>query len=85
MFLPWLDKSPVKSIRYKGMISRISLGLFVVAFVALGYLGLQPSTDLYTALARLFTGIYFLFFILMPWWSKMDSTKPVPERVVYHA
>ncbi len=84
-FLPWLDKSPVKSVRYKGMITRIALGAFVVSFLALGYLGIQPATDLYTALARFFTAIYFAFFLLMPVWSKMDDTKPVPERVVYHA
>ena len=84
-FLPWLDKSPVKSVRYKGMITRIALGAFVISFLALGYLGIQPATDLYTALARFFTVIYFAFFLLMPVWSKMDDTKPVPERVVYHA
>ncbi|MEM6817358.1 MAG: cytochrome bc complex cytochrome b subunit [Pseudomonadota bacterium] len=84
-FLPWLDKSPVKSVRYKGMITRIALGAFVISFLALGYLGIQPATDLYTALARFFTAVYFAFFLLMPVWSKMDDTKPVPERVVYHA
>ena len=85
LFLPWLDRSPVKSVRYKGWITRTMLGLFVVSFIALGYLGLQPATDLYTALARLFAFIYFAFFLLMPFWSKIDATKPVPERVVYHA
>lgn len=85
LFLPWLDRSPVKSIRYKGIITRVALGLFVIAFLALGYLGLQPATDLYTALARLCTAVYFAFFLLMPFWSKMDVTKPVPERVVYDA
>ena len=81
MFLPWLDRSPVKSIRYKGVITKSALGLFVVAFLLLGWLGLQPATDLYTNLARVFTIIYFAFFALMPWYSKMDQTKPVPERV----
>ncbi|MEL6447646.1 MAG: cytochrome bc complex cytochrome b subunit [Pseudomonadota bacterium] len=81
MFLPWLDRSPVKSIRYKGVITKSALGLFVVAFLFLGWLGLQPATDLYTNLARVFTVIYFAFFALMPWYSKMDQTKPVPERV----
>ena len=81
MFLPWLDRSPVKSIRYKGVITKSALGLFVVAFLFLGWLGLQPATDLYTNLARVFTVIYFAFFALMPWYSKIDQTKPVPERV----
>ena len=83
--LPWLDKSPVKSIRYRGPISKIALGIFVVTFVMLGYLGLKPSTGIYPLLARVFTVIYFAYFLLMPWWSRMDSTKPVPERVTYDA
>ncbi|MBB1126721.1 cytochrome b [Thiospirillum jenense] len=80
-FLPWLDRSPVKSMRYKGKISRIALGLFVVSFIALAYLGLMPASDLYTFLSRVFTIIYFAFFILMPIYSKLDKTLPVPERV----
>ncbi len=83
--LPWLDRSPVKSIRYKGWISKLALGAFAVSFVALGYLGMQPVTDLYTWLARLFTLVYFGFFFLMPIYSKIDKVKPVPERVTYHA
>ena len=85
LFLPWLDRSPVKSIRYKGWMSRTALTLFTVAFVALGYLGLQPAEGLYVVLARMFTVIYFLFFLLMPFYTKLDPVKPVPERVVYHA
>jgi len=85
LFLPWLDRSPVKSIRYKGWMSRTALTLFTVAFVALGYLGLQPAEGLYVVLARIFTAIYFLFFLLMPFYTKLDPVKPVPERVVYHA
>jgi len=85
LFLPWLDRSPVKSIRYKGWMSRTALTLFTVAFIALGYLGLQPAEGLYVVLARLFTVIYFLFFLLMPFYTKLDPVKPVPERVVYHA
>ena len=81
--LPWLDRSPVKSIRYKGPISKIALTLFVVSFIALGYLGLQGVTPLYTLLARIFTAIYFAFFLLMPWYSAIDRTKPVPERVTH--
>jgi len=85
LFLPWLDRSPVKSIRYKGWMSRTALTLFTVAFVALGYLGLQPAEGLYVVLARIFTVIYFLFFLLMPFYTKLDPVRPVPERVVYHA
>ena len=81
-FLPWLDRSPVKSIRYKGVITKAALGLFVVAFLVLGWLGVQPATGLYTMLARVFSVVYFAFFLLMPWYSKIDATKPVPERVV---
>ncbi len=80
-FLPWLDRSPVKSIRYKGMITKIMLGLFVIDFIMLGYLGTQPTTDLYKALAQIGTIFYFAFFLLMPIYSKLDKTKPVPERV----
>ncbi|WPL16170.1 Cytochrome b [Thiorhodovibrio winogradskyi] len=79
--LPWLDRSPVKSMRYKGPISRFMLGAFVVSFVVLAYLGLKPSSDLYTLLAQIFTVVYFSFFILMPIYSKLDKVKPVPERV----
>ncbi len=81
--LPWLDRSPVKSIRYKGPISKVALALFVVSFVALGYLGLEGVTPLNTLLARIFTAIYFAFFLLMPWYSAIDRTKPVPERVTH--
>jgi len=79
--LPWLDKSPVKSIRYKGLYSKIAVGVFAVSFVALAWLGLKEATWFYTQLARLFTVLYFLFFLLMPIYSKLDETKPVPERV----
>jgi ubiquinol-cytochrome c reductase cytochrome b subunit len=79
--LPWLDRSPVKSIRYKGIVSKVALGLFVVSFIALAYLGLQPASDLFTLLSQVFTIIYFAFFILMPIYSKLEKTKPVPERV----
>lgn len=79
--LPWLDRSPVRSMRYKGILSKIALALFVVSFVVLAYLGLQPSTDLYTLLAQIFTVVYFAFFLLMPIYTKLEKTKPVPERV----
>ncbi len=79
--LPWLDKSPVKSIRYKGPIFKIAIAIFVVSFVWLGYLGMVASTPVTTFLAQLFTALYFAFFLLMPWYSKIDKTKPVPERI----
>jgi ubiquinol-cytochrome c reductase cytochrome b subunit len=85
VFVPWLDWSPVKSIRYKGWMSRAALTLFAIAFVALGYLGLEPAEGLYVMLARIFTAIYFGFFILMPIYTSLERCKPVPERVVYHA
>jgi ubiquinol-cytochrome c reductase cytochrome b subunit len=83
-FVPWLDRSPAKSIRYKGLPSKVALALFAVSFVVLGYLGLQPAEGLYVVLARIFAVIYFLFFIGM-WWYSPIGAKPVPERVVYHA
>jgi ubiquinol-cytochrome c reductase cytochrome b subunit len=83
-FLPWLDRSPVRSIRYRGWMFKLALTLFVISFIVLGYLGTQPATATYTLLARVFSVIYFLFFILMPWYTKWDPVKPVPERVTYH-
>ena len=80
-FLPWLDRSKVKSMRYKGRQSKIWLGVFAVTFLVLGWLGTQPATEIYTWLARLFTLVYFLFFFLMPWYTSREETKPVPERV----
>jgi ubiquinol-cytochrome c reductase cytochrome b subunit len=80
-FLPWLDRSPVKSIRYKGMFYKVMLWLFVIDFIILGYLGTQPTTDLYKLMAQIGTIYYFAFFLLMPIFSKLDNTKPVPERV----
>jgi ubiquinol-cytochrome c reductase cytochrome b subunit len=80
-FLPWLDRSKVKSIRYRGWMFKTALALFVVSFMALGYLGTQPATGVYTRLAQIFTAIYFAFFIFMPIYTKLDPTKPVPDRV----
>jgi len=79
--LPWLDRSPVKSIRYKGPIFKLALTLFVISVLVLGWLGTKSPTPLYTLLAQIFTVIYFAFFILMPWYSKIDKTKPEPTRV----
>ncbi|WP_370590874.1 cytochrome bc complex cytochrome b subunit [Thiohalobacter sp. COW1] len=81
--LPWLDRSPVKSIRYRGPLYKGALTLFVISFIVLGWLGTQPATETLTLLARIFTAIYFAFFLLMPIYTKMDSTKPVPERVTH--
>lgn len=78
--LPWLDRSKVKSIRYRSYPYKIALGIFVVSFVWLGYLGTQPVTPMNGFLARVFTAIYFGFFILMPWFTSIGKTKPVPER-----
>jgi ubiquinol-cytochrome c reductase cytochrome b subunit len=95
-FLPWLDRSPVKSIRYRGSLYKKWLGAFVVSFLILGYLGTEPSNiwgqfsantpivggaDRATVVARIFSLVYFSFFALMPWYTKRDKTKPVPERV----
>jgi ubiquinol-cytochrome c reductase cytochrome b subunit len=85
LVLPWLDRSPVKSIRYKGWISRLMLAVFVICFIGLGYLGLQPAEGVYVILARVCGIGYFAFFWLMPFYSRIDRVKPVPERVVYHA
>ncbi|MFZ5483745.1 MAG: cytochrome b [Pseudomonadota bacterium] len=80
-FLPWLDRSPVKSIRYRGPKFKIALALFVIAFVSLGWLGIMPVTPLYTVLSQIFTVVYFAFFVLMPWYTKNDTYKTEPERV----
>jgi len=74
-FLPWLDRSPVKSIRYRSPIYKWVLGVFVVSFVMLGWLGMQPVTPLNVFLARFFTVLYFAFFILMPWYTSIGKTK----------
>ena len=79
--LPWLDRSPVKSIRYKGPYSKIALTLFVISVFVLGWLGTKTPTPLYTTLAQIFTVIYFAFFLLMPWYSKKDKCKKEPKRV----
>jgi len=88
-FLPWLDHSRVKSIRYKGRYYKIALALFVISFIVLGWLGTQPTDflgsigkmEVAVFLARLFTVVYFAFFLLMPWYSRIDKTKPEPERL----
>ena len=79
--MPWLDKSPVKSIRYKGALSRWALTIFTVVFLVLGYYGTQSVTDAGTLISQIGTLIYFAFFLLMPWYTQMEKTLPVPDRV----
>lgn len=79
--LPWLDRSSVKSIRYRGIWSKLALAVFVVTFLVLGYLGVQPVTPTYQLLAQVFSVLYFLFFLLMPFYTAFEKTKPVPKRV----
>ena len=81
--LPWLDRGAVRSIRYRGGIYKFMLTLFVISFLALGYLGTQPATPIATNFARAFTIVYFVFFLAMPWYTRIDKTKPVPERVTF--
>ncbi len=81
LLLPWLDKSPVKSIRYRGRNYKIALTAFVISFIALGWLGMQSVTPLYTWLARFFSLVYFAFFFLMPFYTATDNDKAVPDRV----
>ena len=79
--LPWLDRSPVKSMRYKGWLSRTALALFCGAFVALGYLGMQPATAATTWAARVCMVLYFGYFLAMPLYTRREITRPVPDRI----
>lgn len=79
--LPWLDRSPVRSMRYKGWMSKIWLWIFCVSFIILGVMGVLPPTPEFTLLSRVCTVLYFAYFILMPFYTRMEKTKPVPERV----
>jgi ubiquinol-cytochrome c reductase cytochrome b subunit len=79
--LPWLDRSPVKSIRYRGGIYKKAILMFVISFVGLGYLGMQAPTANATIIARVFTAMYFGFFLLMPIYTRWEKTKPVPKRL----
>ncbi len=83
-FLPWLDRSPVKSMRYRGRISKSFLGLFTISFLVLMYLGMQPAQEPYVTMARIFAALYFASFWLMPFYSRIDAVEPVPERVTFH-
>ncbi len=81
--LPWLDRSPVKSWRYRGNITKVMLVVFAASFLILGVLGVKSPTPSRTLLAQICSVIYFAFFLLMPVWSSIDKTKPVPERITY--
>ena len=85
LFLPWLDRAKVKSIRYRGWIYKLALTLFVISFVLLGWLGTQPASGTYVLMARIAAVVYFGFFLVMPYYTRIDKTKPVPQRVTYHA
>ncbi|MBK8740516.1 MAG: cytochrome b N-terminal domain-containing protein [Betaproteobacteria bacterium] len=88
-FIPWLDRGAVKSIRYRGWMFKVPLAIFVITFLVLGWLGTKPTdflgklgeVEVATLLARIFTILYFLYFVLMPWYTKADKTKPEPDRV----
>lgn len=79
--LPWLDRGRVRSIRYRGPVFKVALALFVVSFLGLGWLGMQPATATYTLIARILSVVYFAFFVLMPIYTSLDKTKPVPDRL----
>jgi ubiquinol-cytochrome c reductase cytochrome b subunit len=81
MTLPWIDRSPVRSIRYRGWKYRTALTIFAITFVTLGWLGMQVATPNVTMASRIFAVIYFLFFLLMPFYTANDTDKPVPDRV----
>jgi ubiquinol-cytochrome c reductase cytochrome b subunit len=81
--LPWLDRSPVKSIRYRPNWNKYLYAVFVLVFGVLGYLGIQPPSEVKTLVAQAGTLFYFGFFLLMPWWSRLGEFKPVPDRVTF--
>ncbi len=81
--LPWLDRSPVKSIRYRGPLFRTALVIFVVTFFVLGWLGTQAPTPTMTLMAQIFSFLYFSFFVFMPIYTRMDKDKPEPDRVTF--
>jgi ubiquinol-cytochrome c reductase cytochrome b subunit len=84
-FLPWLDHSPVKSIRYRPDWHKYVYAVFVIDFLILGYLGVQPPSPIGERVSQVGTMFYFGFFLLMPWWSKLGTPKPVPDRVTFVA
>jgi ubiquinol-cytochrome c reductase cytochrome b subunit len=82
-FLPWIDRSPVKSIRYRGWKYKTALTLFTISFLGLGFLGMREATPVYVIMAKVLTTVYFLFFLLMPFYTSRDNDKPVPDRVTF--
>jgi ubiquinol-cytochrome c reductase cytochrome b subunit len=80
-FVPWLDRSPVKSIRYRGPIYKVALMVFAADFIMLGYCGLKPAIAPYTTMSVVGTIVYFAFFLAMPWYTRIDRIKPEPMRV----
>lgn len=84
-FLPWLDHSPVKSIRYRPSWHKYMYGIFVIDFLVLGYLGMLPPSPIGERVSQVGTLFYFGFFLVMPWWSRMGEPKPVPDRVTFTA
>ena len=84
-FLPWLDYSEVKSIRYRPDWHKYVYALFVINFIVLGYLGIKPPSLINERVSQVGTLFYFGFFLLMPWWSRLGTFKPVPERVTFVA
>jgi ubiquinol-cytochrome c reductase cytochrome b subunit len=83
--MPWIDRSPVKSIRYRPGWHKVIYGVFVVVFLMLGYFGVQAPSPVANRLSQLGTLLYFGFFLFMPWWSKAGTFKPVPDRVTFVA
>jgi len=83
--LPWIDQSPARSIRYRPGWHRLMLAAFVVVFLVLGYFGTLAPSPINSLFAKIGTLLYFAFFLLMPWWSRMGEFKPVPERVTFAA
>ena len=84
-FLPWLDNSEVKSIRYRPTWNKYLYGIFVINFLVLGYLGVQPPSAIGERVSQLGTLFYFGFFLLMPWWSRLGTFKRVPDRIIFVA
>jgi ubiquinol-cytochrome c reductase cytochrome b subunit len=82
-FLPWLDHSPVKSIRYRPSWNKWLYGIFVINFLILGYLGVLPPSPIGERVSQVGTLFYFGFFLLMPWWSRLGEFKTVPSRVTF--
>jgi len=84
-FLPWLDNSPVKSIRYRPDWHKYLYAVFVLDFLVLGYLGMLPPSAIGGRVSQVGTLFYFGFFLLMPWWSRLGEPKKVPDRVTFTA